>query len=82
MATHRRMDILRPEGVARIKKIYEKEFPFKKFTPIKKKHATTHERRRTVMEHLLKLEKAFMKDLKLPKPKPATTTTIATLLKE
>jgi hypothetical protein len=32
MATHRRMDILRPEGVARIKKIYEKEFPFKKFT--------------------------------------------------
>jgi predicted transcriptional regulator len=33
------------------------------------------------MEHLLKLEKAFMKDLKLPKPKPATTTTIATLLK-
>ena len=35
-----------------------------------------------VMEHLWKLEKAFMKDLleAYPKPKPATTT-IATLLK-
>jgi predicted transcriptional regulator len=35
-----------------------------------------------VMEHLWKLEKAFMKDLleAFPKPKPATTT-IATLLK-
>ena len=35
-----------------------------------------------VMEHLLKLEKAFMKDLleAYPKPKPSTTT-IATLLK-
>jgi hypothetical protein len=50
-------------------KIYEKEFPFKKFTPIKNKHATTHERRRT-SNGIWKLEKAFMKDLLEAYPKP------------
>jgi hypothetical protein len=61
----------------------KREYPFKKFTPKKNKHATTNERRRTSNGTPLKLEKAFMKDLleAYPKPKPATTT-IATLLKE
>lgn len=61
----------------------KKEYPFKKFTPNKKNNMqqlTNAEEQ--VMEHLWKLEKAFMKDLleAYPKPKPATTT-IATLLK-
>jgi BlaI family penicillinase repressor len=61
----------------------KKEYLFKKFTPNKKidmQQLTNAEEQ--VMEHLWKLEKAFMKDLleAYPKPKPATTT-VATLLK-
>jgi hypothetical protein len=70
------------EGVLLGTKIYEKEFPFKKFTQLKINMQQLTNAEEQVMEHLWKLEKPSWKTCLKPIQNQNATTTIATLLKE